>query len=200
MMMVMTAIRSSKTLFCVFSLLLTFALGGCVTVLDAATDEPIRRDPGKRTFGGYIDDKQIKTIVSVNLKKADPRLSDANVSVTVYNGLVLLTGQVPTKDLREKAGRVAREVNKVRQVYNELQILPNTAFLSRTNDSWLATKVNTKLMAHQDIDSGRVVVVVENSTVYLMGLMTRIQAEKITDVARSTSGVSKVVRAIEYID
>lgn len=180
--------------------ILVLALAGCVTVLDATTDEPIRRDPGKRTFGTYIDDKQLKTIISVNLKKADPYLEQANVNVTIYNGLVLLTGQVPTKSLREKAGEVARDVNKVRQVYNELQVLPNTSFLSRTNDSWLATKVNTKLMAHKDIDSSRVIVVVENGTVFLMGLLSRVQAEKITEVARSTRGVAKVVRAIEYID
>lgn len=193
-------VRLPAILNYLFVLMLSLALSGCVTVLDATTDEPIRRDPGKRTFGAYVDDKQLKTIISVNLKKADPGLKDANVNVTVYNGVVLLTGQVPTKALREKAGEIARDVNKVRQVYNELQVLPNTAFLSRTNDSWLATKVNSKLMAHKDIDSSRVVVVVENSTVFLMGLLTRVQTEKITDVARSTKGVTKVVRAIEYIE
>lgn len=189
-----------KSLCCVFAMLVPLMLSGCVTVLDAATDEPISRDPGKRTFGGYVDDKQLKTIISVNLKKADQKLKDANVNVTVYNGVVLLTGQVPTKEAREKAGQVARQVNKVRQVHNELQVLPNTAMLSRTNDSWLATKINTKLMAHRDIKSSRVIVVVENSTVYLMGLLTRVQTEKITDVARTTKGVAKVVRAIEYIE
>jgi osmotically-inducible protein OsmY len=181
-------------------LCLPFLLTGCVTVLDAATDEPIRRDPGKRTFGAYVDDKQLKTIISVNLKKADPLLAEAHVNVTTYNGLVLLTGQVPTKALREKASEVARNVTRVRQVYNELQVLPNTSMLSRTNDSWLATKVRTRLMANRDIESGRVQVVVENSTVYLMGLLTRVQAEKVTDVARTTKGVAKVVRAIEYIE
>jgi osmotically-inducible protein OsmY len=175
-------------------------LGGCVTVLDATSDGPIRRDPGERTLGAYIDDKQIKTIVAVNLQKAESALEKANINITVYNGVVLLTGQVQNQALREKAGEIARNVTKVRQVYNELQILPNTSFLSRTNDSWLATKINTKLMAHKDIDSDRVTVVVENSIVYLMGLLTQVQTEKITDVARTTKGVSKVVRAIEYID
>jgi len=175
-------------------------LGGCVTVLDATSDGPIRRDPGERTLGAYIEDKQIKTIISVNLQKADPALEKANIEVTVYNGVVLLTGQVQNQKLREKAGDIARNVLKVRQVYNELQILPNTSFLSRANDGWLATKINTKLMAHKDIDSDRVIVVVDNSIVYLMGLLTQVQTEKITDVARTTKGVSKVVRAIEYIE
>lgn len=181
-------------------LILPFALAGCVTVLDATTDEPIHRDPSIRTFGQYIDDKQIKTIIAVNLQKVGPKMDDANVNVTVYNGLVLLTGQVPTNKLREEAGAVASNLNKVRQVYNELQVLPNTSLLSRANDSWLATKINTKLMLHEDIDSDRVVVVVENSIVYLMGRMTPVQAEKITQVARTTGGVAKVVRAIEYIE
>lgn len=191
--------RFSEKLAYLILVILPLMLGGCVTVLDATTDGPIHRDPGIRTFGTYIDDKQINTIISVNLRKATPALENANITVTVYNGVVLLTGQVPNQTLREKAGEIARNINKVRQVYNELQILPNTSFLSNFNDSWLATKINTKLMFHKDIDSDRVVVVVENSTVFLMGLLTTVQTEKITDVARTTGGVTKVVRAIEYI-
>jgi len=43
-------------------------------------------------------------------------------------------------------------------------------------------------------------VVTENSVVYLMGLVKREEANDATEIARTTSGVQKVVRVFEYID
>ena len=175
-------------------------LTGCVTLVDATTNEPIQTDPSKRSFGNYWDDANLKTIVAVNIRKASPALADAHIEVTVYNQVVLISGEVPSKAEYELAGKTARAVNKVRQVYNELKLSPNSSILSRTNDNWLASKIRLKLMAHRDIDSGRVKVVVQDEVVFLMGKMTQVQADKITTVVSSASGISKVVRAIEYID
>ncbi len=172
----------------------------CVTVVDAVSDEPIQPDPGKRSFGAYWDDKQLATIIKVNLNKADPRFDDLNIRVYSYNAVVLITGEVPDAQMRDIADQTAREVNRVRQVYNELQVGPRRGFTSNANDKWLGSVINTKLFAYKDIDSDRVKVIVEDKTVYLMGLLSRAQTEKITDVVRKQKGVKKVVRAIEYID
>jgi len=179
---------------------LLFSVSGCVSIVDATTDGPIQTDPGKRTLGDKWDDSNLKTIVAVNLRKAGESLDDAHINIHVYNQTVLLTGEVASKEAYELAGKTVRDITRVRQVYNELQIQPNTSFLSRTNDNYLELKIASKLIAHSDIDSSRVEVVVENETVYLMGIMTSIQAEKITDVVAHTNGVKKVVRAIEYIE
>ena len=72
--------------------------------------------------------------------------------------------------------------------------------LSRANDTWLTTKVKTVLVSHKDIDSGRIKIVTENGTVYLLGLLSRMEAEKAANVVSHTQGVQKVVKAIEYID
>ncbi len=175
-------------------------LSGCVTVVDAVSDKPIQPDPTKRSFGTYLDDKQLRTIVAVNIRKASPDFGGLNLNVYTYNGLVLLTGEVPTPDLRTLAGDTARKVNRTRQVYNELQIAPQRSFFDNTKDAWLRTKIKTKLMFFRDIDSSRVELFVENRTVYLMGLLSQAQTEKITNVVRKQHGVRKVVRAIEYID
>jgi osmotically-inducible protein OsmY len=175
-------------------------LSSCVTVVDAVTDEPIQPDPGKRSFGTYWDDKQLNTIVEVNIKKAHELLSDAKVQAYSYNSVVLLTGEVQTNELRELAGKTAREVGRVRQVYNEITVQPKRGFIDNRHDNWLGTKIKTKLFAYKDIDSDRVKVIAQDRTIYLMGLLSRAQAEKITNVVRNTRGVRKVVRAIEYID
>lgn len=177
-----------------------FTLSGCVSIVDATTQEPIKTDPGKRSMGNKWDDSNLSTIIAVNLRKASDELDDAHINVHSFNQAILLTGEVPTKEAYELAGETARVVSRVRQVYNELQMQPNTSFLSRANDNYLEMKIASKLIAHEDINSSRVEIIVENEIVYLMGLMTMIQAEKITDVVAHTDGVKKVVRAIEYIE
>lgn len=175
-------------------------LSGCVSVIDAVSDEPIRPDPTKRSFGEYWDDKQLQTIVSVNLKKASPEFRNLNIRVYSFNSVILLTGEVPTNELRELAGKTARDISRVRQVYNELEIGSKRGFFENTKDKILGSKIKAKLFIYKDIKSNRVEVFVENKQVYLMGLLSRAQAEKITDVIRRQKGVRKVIRAIEYID
>ncbi|QIL88389.1 BON domain-containing protein [Microbulbifer harenosus] len=176
------------------------ALAGCATVLDATHDGPIQPDPGERTFGTYIDDQRLETITKVNIGKAHPDLKAANIDVVAFNGVVLLTGQVSSNELRDLAGRTAQQVHTVRQVYNEIQVRGSTSMLARTSDAWLTTKVKSVLMADKEVDSGRIKVVTENGVVYLMGLLTRQEAENAAEVARTVGGVQKVVKAVEYID
>ncbi len=176
------------------------SLSACVPIMDATKEKPLQIDPGKRSFGEYMDDRQMETIIAVNIRKAHPQLKDAHINVHSYNDVILLTGEVPTKELRELAGKTAREVNRVRQVYNELFLGERSKFLSRANDNWIHSKISSKLLFNGDIDSSRVEIIVENNVVFLMGMLTRSQTEKITEVVRKTRGVKKVVRAIEYID
>ncbi|WP_231759768.1 BON domain-containing protein [Microbulbifer elongatus] len=175
-------------------------MGGCATVLDATHDGPIQPDPGERSFGTYIDDQQLETITKVNLRKAHPELKESNIDVTSFNGVILLTGQVSNNDLRNLAGRTAQQVHSVRQVYNEIQVRGTTSVLARTSDTWLTTKVKSVLLTDKEIDSGRIKVVTENGVVYLMGLLTRQEAENAAEKTRTVGGVQKVVKAVEYID
>ncbi len=176
------------------------SLQSCSSIIGATTDEPISPNPGKRTFGALIDDQQIETLAYVNLDKTEEALKDAHISVTSYNGVVLLTGQIADAQLREKAAQIVAELKKVRQVHNEIQVQGKTSLLARTNDTWLSSKVKTRLLANGDISGTRIKVVTEDGVVYLMGLLSRVEAEKAVEVARSTSGVQKVVRVFEYID
>lgn len=185
---------------CFIALAMTTALAGCTTVLEATHDGPIQPDPGERTFGTYLDDGKIDTITTVNINKADPQLKASNINVNVFNGVVLLTGQVANNDLRLLAGRTAQQVRNVRQVYNEIQVRGNVSFLASSSDAWLTTKVKSSLLANKEVDSGRIKVITENGVVYLMGLLTRAEAERAANATRSIGGVQKVVKAVEYID
>ena len=181
-------------------LILVRLLCSCVTVLDATNEGPIEMDRGKRTFGTYIDDQNLETIAKVNLRKASPDLKASNISVVSYNGIILLTGQVPTQNLRLLAGETVKNLHKVRQVFNEIQVQGKTSFLSRTNDAWLTTKVKSVLIANSDIESRRIKVVTEDGVVYLLGLLSRPEAEQAAQVISQIGGVQKVVKSIEYLN
>lgn len=181
-------------------ILLCLLVASCTSIISATSDEPIEVNPGKRSLGVKIDDRQLETIAAVNINKAHEQLDDAAIKVHSYNAVVLLVGQVPSQQMRQLAGETVQKISSVRQVHNELQVQTPISLLAGANDTWLTTKVRTKLLANRDIESGRIQVITENNTVYLMGLVTREEAQKVTDVARHTGGVQKVVRVFEYID
>ena len=174
-------------------------LPACSQFIAATHDGPVHQDPGQRSRGEKIDDRQITTHLKVNLKKADPELAKANIDIVSYNGVVLLTGEVPSQQLRELAGSTANAIAAVRQVHNQLSIAGKATVYSRANDSWIATKIRGKILNGRIVETNRVKIIVENRVVYIMGLLTENEAQYLTELARTTKGVVKVVRAIELV-
>ena len=113
---------------------------------------------------------------------------------------VRVTQSLTVKPDEVPAGETVRAISKVRQVHNELLVQSNATLFSRTNDNWIATKLRSKILVNHDIESDRVKSVVENRVVYLMGLLTREEANLVSSIAAGISGVEKVVRVIEYIE
>lgn len=181
------------------TLVLTTTLAGCAKIITVTTSEPIQISSNKRTFGTKINDQQLETYSRVNLYKASTQLEDAHINIDSFNGIVLLTGQVPNEDLRNLAGDTVVKINSIRQVHNELTTRSPTDFQARSMDSWITTKIKTKLVA-SSIQSRRIRIITEARTVFLMGLVSRYEADRITDVAKNTDGVQQVVKVFEYID
>ncbi|GIX31108.1 MAG: BON domain-containing protein [Porticoccaceae bacterium] len=173
-------------------------LAGCTSLVSAVRDEPVQPDPYETPIGTDINDFQMATAIGVNIRKEHPLLAKAHVNVHVYNGVVLLTGEVPSQEMRHLAGEVARRYPGVRQVHNELAIQGVSSLLSRTNDRWLTAKVRARLIADDQVDADKIKVVAENGVIYLMGLVTPQLADRAAQVASTTRGVRKVVRVFEY--
>ena len=135
---------------------------------------------------------------------ASSRISDAlkdqgHVNVTSYNKVVLLTGEATTEALKAEAEKLAAAVPEVKSVVNDIQIGAPTSMSSRSNDSYLTSAVKARFVGEQKFNPVFVKVVTENATVYLLGLVTRKEAEDATNIARHVSGVKRVVRVFEYI-
>ena len=196
----MTGIRQrlmSLSLLLGFSL--TGLLSGCGSIMSSAGAGPIEEDPGERTVGQQLTDESIETKAKVNINASDEGYDDAHLSIVSFNGFVLLAGQVPSEALKTLATDVARKIEGVRRIYNELEIGPATSLGTRSHDTWITTKVKSKLLASSDTPGTRVKVVTENSVVYLMGLLTEEEADRVSLEAAEVSSAERVVQLFEMI-
>ena len=174
------------------------SLPGCVPVIAGGVGAGVAMGNDRRTSGIYIEDQSIEL-------KTQGRISEAlgdqvHVDVTSYNLSVLLTGEAPTEALRTQVETIVKGVPNVRQVYNEIALAAPSSFSSRSNDGFLTTKVKARMVEANKFNPLQIKVVSESSVVYLLGMVTRKEAEDATEIARTTSGVTKVVRLFEYLD
>jgi len=167
--------------------------------MSSAGAGPIEEDDGERTFAQQVADESIETKAKVNINAASEGYHNAHLTIVSYNGFVLLAGQVPSEDLKTLAADVVREVDDVRRIYNELEIGPAVTAGTITNDTWITTQVKSKLLASSDTPGTRVKVVTENSVVYLMGLLTEAEADRVALEAAEVSGAERVVKLFEII-
>lgn len=184
------------------TLLLLLAMSSCTAILVETTgDQGIQEDPTERTTGAVVEDEIIETKVVVNIKSQEPALKNANIDAISHNGVVLLVGQVESEALKNRATEIASQASaKIKRIHNELEVSGKTSFLSRSNDTWITTKVRTRMMTNRDIPSDQVRIIAENGTVYLMGLISQVEGDNAANAASGVSGVTRVVKVFEYLN
>ena len=124
--------------------------------------------------------------------------SDANVSITIWNAVVLLTGEVPDQQAIDRILDIAKSHHYTRQVVNRIELAGRTNMASRINDSWLTGRVKSALVISGTVDPTRFKVVTERANVYLMGLVTSAEATEAVMIVRSIPGVVRVIKVFEY--
>ncbi len=184
----------------IFSLLIV-AVSGCATIIDSTISEPITANPGSRTAGQFIDDETAEVTIAVNLKKASPDLKASNINVKVYNGVVLISGQVPSEDARQTAEKLASRHRGVVRLINQLEIAGKATVISEINDLTISTQAKALILK----DLGRAIyqrtlITTENSIIYIMGFVTKAEATAVETIVGKVRGVKRIVRVFEYID
>ncbi len=151
----------------------------------------------RRTTGSQIEDEGIELRAGSRIRET---LGDrVSVSVNSYNRQVLLTGEVPSEQDKQRVEQVVAGVDNVRAIVNELGVLGHSTLTQRSSDALVTGKVKAGLVDAKDVFSNAFKVVTERGTTYLMGRVTQREADRATDIARSTGGVQKVVRVLEII-
>jgi osmotically-inducible protein OsmY len=148
----------------------------------------------RRSTSIMADDQAIEFKIANQIQE---KFAGSHVNTTSFNRMVLLTGEVQSAEMKAGVEKIARSTENVRGVYNELTVGPVTPLSARTNDSYITGKVKSRFVDARKFHPLHVKVVTEASTVYLMGLVKRQEANDATEVARTTAGVQRVVRAFE---
>ena len=167
-------------------------IAGGATAAVAATD--------RRTIGAMVDDESIELKARKALNDDNSLGDDIHVNINSVNGVVLLTGEATTGELRDRVVALVRDIPGIRRVVNEIRVAEPRAFAYISNDSWITSKVKAKLLATENLPSNQIKVVTENSVVYLMGLVKKQEGDLAAETTRTVGGITRVVKLFEYVD
>lgn len=147
----------------------------------------------EKGVSGTLSDSQISAKIEMGLYKKSPDLH-RQVSITVQNGEVLLTGAVPTNSDHLEAVRITWDVPGVKRVIDNIAVSEGGSVGLYAKDSWITTQIKSKLLFDRDVNSGNYSVKTVSGIVHLMGIaQNNEELEIVTDIARRTEGVKKVV-------
>ncbi len=176
--------------------LLAVLLQGCVELAVVGAGAALATVEDRRTTGSQLEDRGIEL-------RAGNRIDDrhgerVHVNVTSFNRYILLTGEVSDEATRTDIEALARGVPNVLGVTNDLQVAGKSSTTSRSNDTLITSKVKTRIVDSNKINVFHVKVVTEAAVVYLLGVVTEQESADAVEIARTTSGVRKVVKIFEY--
>ncbi len=183
--------RTSRLSFIIFTLAVSIlSLSGC------GSHE-------RRAAGTVLNDQALEYNVISNIRN-DPSFGENDhIKVEVHQGVVLLAGETVSEENRILATQLAEEPRLTQRVVNDLKVGEREGFGGKLDNTWLTTKVNTKLVTENPLsgnDAARIKVISAHNTVYLMGLVTHKEGEAVAEVVRNVGGVEKVVKIFDYLD
>lgn len=182
-------------------LLICSQLSACVSVVAVgAAGTAAASASDRRTVGTQIDDKTMEARVNSAVNAIAKVDENAAISIHVYNGQVLLTGQAKQQSIIDAATNAATRVAHVNKVHNQIRLgnpIPATATM---NDVWLSTKIRTLMTTNEKVPLLKLDLIVEDSEVFIMGQLTKQEATAAVEVARNVAGVTKVIRVMELVD
>ncbi len=151
----------------------------------------------RRTSGAMLEDQAIEVKTSSRIR--DALGERVHITVTSYNRKVLLTGEAPDAKDKEHAGEIAKNIDNITSVWNEVGVTSITTLTERTNDLVAAGRIKADLIDAKDLFSNAYKIVVERGSVYVMGRITAREAKRVSSVISGVTGVKKVVLVHETI-
>jgi osmotically-inducible protein OsmY len=174
-------------------------LQGCAALLVGAGVGAVSAAHDRRTLGTQLDDKTIASRIAIALSENKAIEKQTNINVHVFNGSVLLVGQAPDESLIRQAQQLAESINNVDKLHNQVRLAAPISASTKAHDIWLASKIKAKLIADDNVDGFHIHVAVENSEVFLMGLVSTKEANSAVNSTRNVAGVTQVIKAFEYL-
>jgi osmotically-inducible protein OsmY len=176
-------------------------LSSCIPIVQgaAAVTTVVTMSNDRRTMGEILDDKTLYMNL-VNIVSKDSMLDDTHINFNVYNKSVLMAGEVPTDDLKNYLEEtVKKKASKMNQLINEVAVMPNSSYLKRARDGVISVQIEALFLDQEVFHPAHVSVLTERATVYLMGSVTKREAEHATNVASKAKNVKQVVKLFNYL-
>jgi len=184
--------------FALIVLIPIILLQGCATAIitGAATGVSLVHD--RRTTGAVIDDQGVEFKAALAIFNNKDIYEQSHINITSYNGIILITGETLTEQLKQQVYDLVRVIPKVRTIHNELIIAAPSSLPSRSSDAWITSKVKAKITSDRQIDPFYIKVVTEHGVVYLMGIVNQSESDRAVSITANSAGVQRVVKIFEY--
>lgn len=182
-------------------LILSTLLSACSTIVQgvAAVTSVVTMTNDRRSAGTILDDKTLYIRLN-NIVAKDITLDDAHVNFMVYDGVVLMTGEAPSLGAKNRLEtQISAKSLNMKQLVNEVAIMPTSSYLSRAMDNIISLQVEVLFQNQEVFHPAHVKIMTERKTVYLMGAVTKREAEHATYQAARAKNVGKVVRLFSYL-
>lgn len=147
----------------------------------------------RRSVAVYSKDAWIDVQAATPLGEIGPNTT-THIIANAFNGRVLLTGEVASEADKQKATNIVKAISGVKGVDNQLFVGPIAPIEVRNNDSFITSKVKSRLIGDQPELGNAMKVITENGVVYVLGMLTQSELERGIEIARTTSGVKRVVK------
>ncbi len=191
------SVRTFALLFSAATLAL-LTLTACAPILIGGAVTAVALTEDRRSSGAFVDDENIENRALLKVKS---RFGDqVHVNITSYNRHVLLSGEASSDAVKRGVEDEVSTVPGIKRVFNEMAVGPQAGVIAVSNDTRLTTIVKTRFLEANRFQANHVKVITEANVVFLMGIVKRAEADAATQLASTTSGVSRVVRLFEYLD
>lgn len=185
--------RSAALLFLVAPL-----LSGCIAAAVGAGTEAGVSLAEERSLGTKVDDVTIYSDISRLYLKDGTTDLFAGVTVDVRHARVLLTGNVPSENVAQKAVQLAWQAKGVEEVINEITVAPDSGFTNAANDLVIKKNLEARLLITKNVWVINYSLNVVNGTAYLLGRVAdQGELDRALNVARTTKGVKRVVNYLQ---
>ena len=182
-------------------LISSFILSSCAPIVQgaAAVTTVATMANDRRSIGEILDDKTLYINLG-NIVNKDPLLNDAHINFNVYNKSVLITGEVPNDDLKDYLEELVQtKTPKTNQLINEVAVMPNSSYLTRAKDGVISLQIEALFLDQEVFHPAHISILTERGAVYLMGSVTKREAEHATNIASKAKNVKKVVKLFNYL-
>jgi len=184
--------------YALFALSSLFALSGCTptVILGGAAIGGVAVAE-ERSVGTVVDDATIKVqVMNAIFQRSEPMFT--STSTTVIDGVVLVTGEVPTPEDRIESARLIWGVKGVKELHNEVKVSDSDSLSNFASDSLITTKLKLLLLRDAEIMNINYSVETVDGTVYLMGIaQNEAELQRVRNHAKDISGVRHIVSYVK---